>query len=485
MAENYEPKEYYVQNEFLGDLENTVFAEKEKGKLMGIKTDEYNDIFKQHEIDAERFDVINSKISSDQANKNQYRFSEGNFYLCQGCSKCEICNDKVACGDAEGEFLLYFSKYCAEHACRFVWNWEVDPTNSGPTREGLKCREKGEGANLYCYPHTCSMCEEAIVGVSTIPMVTATTPDVRDTGAKDIGRYSYYCAIHKCRAVDCRSFRRSQDTTPTVDSQDIVHSPLFCLTHETACVLCGTSVTKAMYDAVGGAMVCSNCRDKALGDGKLNFETFVYGDAGIALQYIGPNAKTVVIFPGDGETKTDINAAIEYLGNVPALSNMNVICVSTNFNSTIANNGWTNAANSLQDYLIEQVAAGKISSDIYIDSFSGGGVGATYIAKNLHGTNVTTSNGTNKQINLNLTFMDAAWNSGVVMDLVNQGMQVGVYAADTKRSDLNVTKQSNQLVKYNVSKNENMTGAVLKGFGHNQEFIHEVYSQYLADRGNF
>ena len=487
VAENYEPKEYYVQNEFLGDLENTVFAEKEKGKLMGIKTDEYNDIFKQHEIDAERFDVINSKISPDQANKNQYRFSEGNFYLCQGCSKCEICGGKVACGDDDGDILVYFSKYCAEHACRFVWNWEVDPTNSGPTREGLKCREKGEGANLYCYPHTCSMCEEAIVGVSTIPMVTATTPDVRDTGAKDIGRYSYYCAEHKCRAVDCRTFRRSQNTTQTEDSESIVHSPLFCLAHESLCVLCNeTLVTKKMYEDAGGALVCTNCQGVSSEFEKLVFETFNYGGANIALHYIGPNAKTVLMFPGD-EEKRDLSKAMAFIEDVPALANMNVICVSIASNKkTYGLNGWgEGATDSITQYLKEQIASGKIGSDIYIDAFSGGGVPAVYMTKNLHGAEITTSSGDTKQINFEVTFMDAAYNEPEVMNLVNQGVKVGVYSTDpTVRDPLNVTKTSAYIVKKQVAQNESMSGAILTGYRHNKEFVQELYNTYLNDRAN-
>ncbi|MBP3284292.1 MAG: hypothetical protein J6M02_02195 [Clostridia bacterium] len=256
IAENYNPKEWYVYNEYITDLDNRIFVQNNEGKLFGIKTDKYNDVFKQHDLGGGMTDIINSS----EEGIRQYRFAGGtgeigNFYLCENCSLCDDgCGQFVASGkDPDSVLLLYFSKYCAEHACRFVWEWQVDPNNS-PDCEGLKCRERRLDGFDYCADHKCRICAAGIVGVS---IVDATAfADQRDTGSKNRERYSNYCVDHKCMAFSCQEARLNIDTTGVADSNANVTSPLYCAEHNCRCNvvidgegrICNNPVSKAAYE---------------------------------------------------------------------------------------------------------------------------------------------------------------------------------------------------------------------------------------------
>lgn len=120
VVRNDQIKEFYVINTHLTDLENKIFTERRKGELFEIKTDKYNDVFTWHSLGGGMTDIINSADFSSRApNKRQYRLKEENFYLCEGCSKCEECSALVAYGEEDTEQGWYLSKFCAEHACFF------------------------------------------------------------------------------------------------------------------------------------------------------------------------------------------------------------------------------------------------------------------------------------------------------------------------------------------------------------------------------
>lgn len=265
VTEGYNPKNFYVRKTHLQDLNNTVFAEDLEGNLIGIKTDEFNDVFHPNDLGDLRIDVINSKQAPLQENKLQYRFSEGNFYLCEECSVCDEdgCEGLVACGFDDTELGLHVSKYCANHACCFVWDWEVDPTNDGSAYEGLKCIEKLINGYFYCEEHNCKYvgCIDGIVGISTSDAVAAY--NARATGSADRADYSNYCATHKCMAFKCYEQRIGSDTTPKADLYGNMISPLYCANHAGHCnividangTICNNPVSESAYGEYG-RMIC-------------------------------------------------------------------------------------------------------------------------------------------------------------------------------------------------------------------------------------
>lgn len=265
VTEGYNPKDFYVCKTYLQDLDNTVFAEDLEGNLLGIKTDEFNDIFHTNDLGDLRINVVNSKEAPLQENKLQYRLSEGNFYLCRNCSVCDenACEGLVACGFDDSELGLYVSKYCADHACCYVWDWEVDPTNDGSTYEGLKCIDRLVDGYSYCAEHRCNYagCINGIVGISTSDAVAAY--NARATGSADRTDYSDYCATHKCMAFKCIDQRIGDDTTPRSDLYGNMISYLYCENHAGHCnvvidafgTICNNPVSETAYEAYG-RMIC-------------------------------------------------------------------------------------------------------------------------------------------------------------------------------------------------------------------------------------
>jgi len=244
-------KQIYVHSSFLGQVEKKVFALNEaENKLVAIKTDQYNNVFTKGFLS-----IKEVSISEKHYTVGEY------FYLCESCSKCDDCDKLIAIGDDDDSVtMVYFSKFCEDHACLFVWNWAVDITNSGSKEEGLKCRERGDSILGYCYNHKCKLCENAIVGVSITDVQS--NGDKRATGDKSEGKYSDYCVNHKCRAFMCDRAKLSYDTS--VDSRDPNNLKMYsyCDKHAAGCkvyvpsknALCGEPVTSLDYDS--GKMIC-------------------------------------------------------------------------------------------------------------------------------------------------------------------------------------------------------------------------------------
>lgn len=241
-------KKVFMRSDLLEDVDNKVFAINKENELIGVKTDKDNNVFR-----ATNGECI-EEVKSDEKiyNKEDY------FYLCGEDSICGDCGsaNRVAYGTWCGQ--KYFSKYCKEHACLFVWEHETDSTNEIAS-EGLKCIHKTVNGS-FCGTHKCRYedCANGIVGLSA---VGEPFDDIRLTGNGYLKNYSPYCTNHKCKAVMCTNQRFSQDITADKSNGKVI-SPLYCSVHSSGCMYmigstpCGEAVDEKSYNK-DFKMLCS------------------------------------------------------------------------------------------------------------------------------------------------------------------------------------------------------------------------------------
>ncbi|MBP3284293.1 MAG: hypothetical protein J6M02_02200 [Clostridia bacterium] len=291
ITEGFEEKDFFIMEPWVYNYDTLVFAQTPSkggvpGQLIAIKMDQENghNIYCQHNYEPiENATDIIAVTDSERENKLQYRLSDSSYYLCAECATCDDgCGELVASGPDDNEIGQYFSKYCAEHACRFVWAWEADPLNNGNTIEGLKCRERridDTGGINYCVDHKChnSGCPLAIVGVSQYHDASG-VGDSRATGSESREMYSNFCSNHKCRYVGCQDPRTGgQSSTLITDNPNCVESPLYCSKHNKICSYCGKNpVSHDAYVAAGNVMMCEECRKGEAADADINSKC-VYG----------------------------------------------------------------------------------------------------------------------------------------------------------------------------------------------------------------
>lgn len=499
ITKEHKEKSFFVFEPWVYNLNKTVFAEKSTtngsgGELIGVRTDEYNDVFTWNDLGGGMTDILNSQDPKSRvSDKKHYRLKDSNFYLCQNCSMCDSCEKLVAYGEEAPNQGTgngwYVSKYCANHACRFVWKWLVDSTNNGPKEEGLRCRE--DKLAYYCENHRCGngSCVNAIVGKSLVAD-TGGVADARDTGATTEDRYSGYCATHKCRYVDCQEQRISLDTTPWGISNGeitVMHTPRNCPEHETSCVLCGSNdnVSKDSYNATG-AMICDSCagivRDA-------EFEVLTVGDAVLGAQLIGPNAPTL-IFLGGTAVKRDIDGTMAVVDGVENLKGYNIICITgPNMTMEAHQENWEPVIQSTIPYLQDLVRSGKIDpSTICVDGFSDGGYGAFYLVNQLQGTSVTDASGSTSEFDMKMRLLDspnspnyrllykadiskklkATWPA--VKNLMDRGAEVGIYSFTLGEinQDAYIANIQNQ--------DERVTGAIYQ-LKHEEANVRKLYEE--------
>jgi len=256
---------YFIHNLWMEALDTRVFAENDEKKLVAIKTDNYNDVFTQKQI------ALGGGIVERSVTKGKvYRLGDpngGNFYLCMNCSKCDICGAYVAYGENESELMVYFSKYCPEHACSFVWKCLADPLNSGEIYEGLECRERKIGPYEFCIEHKCKVCVKPVVGIRINDVRSeiggSEVYEQRATGLTEEKYYSDYCANHKCMAPLCYDGRIGANMTENVLKDNAVAMDCFCGKHARGCKIfdiekgfCGERVDINAYKAAENQMIC-------------------------------------------------------------------------------------------------------------------------------------------------------------------------------------------------------------------------------------
>jgi len=474
-------RQFYVRDDFMKDIKNTVFSQDEGEKLIAIKTDQYNDVFTQETI-ARGGGIVKPSIA---IGKMQYLLNDPNgenFYLCDACSKCKKgCSKYVAFGDDANEtgIGIYFSKYCEDHACKFVWEYLADSGNVGDQYEGLQCKDAWTTEKKLCDTHTCDSCSAAIVGVSAVDARAKVTS--RKTGSASLDDYSKYCNLHKCMAKNCKEARLNSDDTVDSDNSQQLALNAYCSKHNNGCNVyvpskgdsCGNPVT-ATEDGKVSAMIC-DMHLNSVRQGEVDYIKEIYGDAALATRFVNPNAETIIFFAGDGE-KASIDKTTAYIGNINNLSDKNIICIAIPENGgSLDATVWEQPTKSLVEYLNEAAKSGQIdSSNIQIAGFSSGGYGATYLAGQL-----VQSSSNSIKYDVDLTIVDGAVNNkvttGVVQGLLNQGVNVSIYASDEGGG---IGGRTQQL--YNDLKGQ-VTGGVIKGTGHGQEFVEKAMNDRLAN----
>lgn len=473
ISTGFNAKDVYVYKTLLNDVENTIFAINTDNKLIGVHTDEFNDVFHQHELADESYktDIINSKDTESQTNPLQYRLSEENYYLCENCSTCEECKTMLV---ASGRYVgnVYFSKYCPEHACCFVWDWTVDENNVDGAEEGLKCIEKSAFGSLYCENHKCSIasCFNGIVGVSKVD--AKATTDRRMTGSTDINDYSAYCVAHKCIAKGCKNLKIGINTSTTY-SYSGFSSPEYCEEHCTGCKFYVTSTGEFCNEPVNNnlKMLC----DKHLSSG--NFEEINDGDLKMAMKYVSPDAKTLIFFGGVGEAYYDLSKTIACVENISDLDDMNIICVSIPeqcWNGERKElSDWNQPVAALKSYLETEIKNGNISADnLYIDGFSNGSQGAYDLATSLQGTQIA-----GKQVNVELTLIEGIrydW-EGNLYSFLDAGGHLNIYGA--KSSTAKFGEAAKYFCNYKFTGDDRVTRGMYDG-KHDTTFIRNLYGTY-------
>lgn len=472
ISTGFNAKDVYVHKTLLNDVDNTIFAINGENKLIGIHTDEFNDVFHQHELadEAYKTDIINSKNPESQTNPLQYRLSEENYYLCENCSRCKLCESQTLVASGRYNGNVYFSNYCPDHACFFVWDWEVDGNNVDGIQEGLKCIKQSEFGSIYCIDHKCQMCFAGIVGVSSVDAKAMT--DHRMTGSIEANDYSKYCVAHKCIAKGCREAKIGIDTSSTYSDKGF-SSPEYCEKHCTGCKFYESSIGDFCNEPVNDnlRMLC----DKHLKVGV--FEEINDGDLKMAMKYVSPDAKTLIFFGGVGEAYYDLSKTIACVENISNLENMNVICVS------IPEHCWNGAKKELSDwnkpvaalrtYLETEIKNGNISADsLYIDGFSNGSQGAYDLATSLQGTQIA-----GKNVDVELTLIEGiryAWEDNLY-NFLDAGGQLNIYGA--KSSTAGFGEAAAHFCKYKFNNDERVTKEIYNG-KHNVTFVRSLYDTH-------
>jgi len=430
--EGGDTREFYVHVDFLTDIPNTVFAQNAEEKLIAIKTDTYNNVFKPLVFNIAGHTCVGNLEEGDM----QYRKADGYFYLCENCAKCAKCdcNNLVAIGNQNG--TVYFSNYCGEHACWFVWDIVVDTTNSGETKEGLKC-VAAKTNNYYCDQHTCDACGDAIVGESKSD--STVNGDPRKTGSSSEDDYSAFCEEHKCRAKDCDKQRIGENTSSDTHNGKIV-SDKYCADHCTGCRFYITGKTEddgfCNADVVDATKMLCQAHINVVNT-NAKFEDLAYQNSVLSQKLANPNGKTIVFFAGQGD-RINMEATKNH---VTALKNkgVNVICVTIKNPRTQDDrlgryDEWDAIYPELEQHLDNLVKQGLVDPDnISFEGFSNGAHAAADMAERVQDRKVTNSNGTVVgTYDVALTVIDGIYSAGFndvnkVGQMTAKGIDVSVY----------------------------------------------------------